>query len=967
MNGILRFGALGPLNVWDAAGPIELRPTFRRLLAALLVNRGQPVSVNVLIDRMWGESPPKTAKNTLQVHVSGLRRSLPAPLSHSGDCYRLDLDGHELDVSEFVELVDSASVALIDGRLGEAERLAVEAGALWRGEPFPELIEADSVRGERFRLTELYWSARCTLAKALVMQGRVTEAIAVLRLLVMERPFDEGSWEDLIVAYYTAGRSVEALRALREVSHVLGEEYGLELGPRLREVESRIFAQEAALMAPLATPTNLPAVDSPLVGRGEDVEGVMALLGRAHVVTIVGPPGIGKTRLAIEVGRASLAEFTGGVWIAKLTGAATAGDAVATIASAMGVSEEVKSLGDLVDRLARRPALLIIDNCEHLLNEVRAFLSERRHGSRLRVLATSRVRLAVKDEVVWPLRPIDLPSTVESLYESDAFALLANYVSSADPHIDLELLDSQDLFDVCRRTGGIPLAIELTARWVPSLDLKAIGRLALSRPPTDDAWDEEHHASVADAIAWSVALLDPEDQRAFDAAAIFASPFSREAHAAVASPGATEKQVADTLRRLVDASLLVAERGARGLRYRMLEPLQQYAEARLADEQIEVLADRHALWFVQEARRVGNAYGTPDEPTAYADVEAGIADYRAAMRHLLNSGRPEEASDVAVGLRAYWSSGLIGWEGLRWLEECLAHELGDERRLATLSAAGEVAYFADDVGATETFHRQAIDMARVMGDRNTEATGLAKIGTLYCNQGRTGDGLALLDRARELYDALGNRVRSAQCLGTMAIFPAWASDTDTARRLLTKALDALDGQDVPKVMAALHQYLSLAAWYDGDEEGARHHVRRAVEEAGRAYSKRVVAGVLSQRAMVEGRWGDHSAAAASLIEALDLIHGRRELEFAAHARGAMPLLAAEKEWSLLIRLAEHLRRVESRHGWDTHNLSAVVFAREAEAALAGSTVTVDRTPVPTAVIAQELRGTLLAIKQAVRI
>ncbi|MGB8361913.1 MAG: hypothetical protein WCE80_11000, partial [Acidimicrobiia bacterium] len=218
-----------------------------------------------------------------------------------------------------------------------------------------------------------------------------------------------------------------------------------------------------------------------------------------------------------------------------------------------------------------------------------------------------------------------------------------------------------------------------------------------------------------------------------------------------------------------------------------------------------------------------------------------------------------------------------------------------------------------------------------------------------------------------LYDVLGNRVRSAQCLGTMAIFPAWAGDTDTARRLLTEALDALDGQDVPKVTAALHQYLSLAAWYDDDETTARQHLSIAMDDAVRAHSKKVLAGVLAHRGMVEGRWGDRSTASVALLQALDLVQGRRDLDIAIVARGAMPVLAAEKEWSLLIRLSEHIRRVESRHGWDKHILLAVVLAREAEAALAGNTVTVDRTPVTTAVITQELRGTLLAIEQAVRI
>jgi predicted ATPase/DNA-binding SARP family transcriptional activator len=916
---------------------------------------------------MWGETPPSTARSTLHVHLSSIRRRIPDVIDSSSSGYLIRIDGNEFDIQEFTDLVAEASAKLDNGQFQEASDLSSRAISMWRGRPYQELDEVDAARAERVRLMELSTVANATLARALTLQGRVSESIAHLRAIVGENPFNEPMWEELIQAYYLAGRQVDALNAYQEARTVLGEELGLEPGPRLREMEEKVLLQDPDLMreAARSIANNLPTHDSSFIGREEDLEGVLDLLLQNHLVTITGAPGIGKTRLATEVAARGIERFPGGVWLARLAGARTDADTLGTVAAAMGVTDSIEDLDLLYQSLASRPALLILDNCEHLLTSVRQFLSSRAHGGALRVLATSRTRLGVADEVVWPLRELDVPGSVDRMWESPALKLFVDRVAAAAPDISVESLDPSELVEVCRKTGGVPLALELIARWVPSLDLATVATFRFQHPSErSTASEPPHHASVADAIAWSVALLDSTHQDAFYAASVFAAPFSIGDFRVVCAGEMTHEETIDTVVTLVEASLLVPERSSGGVRYRMLEPLRDFGRDRLDREQLRMLGDQHARWFASRATEIAEANGTEREAAAFAEVDRSIADYRLAMRHLLDIGRPQDAAVIAGALQEWWFSCYLDREGLRWLEECLAHEMDDGHRLAALSSILPFAMSAANSAERERYQSEVLALSERLGDRRAQAKALQWIGSIRANQGNTEEGIELFERAIDLYEALGDGMAAARCRVNIGIFPSSTGDVERARRVLTGVLDAPETAAYPKIASAAHRYLSLAAWHDDDEESARHHLKMALAIADRANDRRIMAGALVQTGLVDGRWGNPAKAARATLEALHLVPARHGIVFPLTAYGAVPALAAHGEWLLLLRFLDHCNEAYLRVGYASHdrlNAVAPFYRQQAEAALVASGQAETYDPVATATIVDELVAKLKVI------
>ncbi|MGI8657424.1 MAG: BTAD domain-containing putative transcriptional regulator [Candidatus Limnocylindria bacterium] len=956
----MRFEALGPLVATRDGSPVALAPAQRRLLASMLLTPGVPSTIDSLIDRMWDEEPPRTAVQAMHVHLSSLRRNLPGIVQALNGWYAVDLEDHESDVREFSTLAADAAVHLAQGRFRDAAVAATRASRLWRGDPYPELADLESARGERERLAELWIATRTTEARALTLQGRVSEAIALLRQLVTEQPLNETLWEELVLAYCAGGRPAEARSALADARAVLRTELAVAPGPRLVELERRIEHGDPALLdgAGGAVPHNLPLFDSSFVGRDDDMGAITELLARHHLVTITGPPGIGKTRLAIEAAARALADQPAGAWLVRLVGAGTPADVLSTVTTVTGITEVVEDLGQLYRLVAPRPMLLVLDNCEHVLDAVRQLLADRRHGDRLRVLATSRSALEIGDEVVWALRPISLAGDQAEMWESATLRLLADRVADVDPRIALDRTDPSVLMELCRRTGGMPLAIELVARRVATLDPERVTALGFASAEDASASDLPLESSVARAISRSVAVLGTADRRRFAAASAFAAAFTIDAFASICMGSGDVERAADAVRRLCGASLLVPDRTiGNAVRYRMLEPLRDFGLQRLSSTGREqALRDRHAAWYVDEARTVAEASWTHAEAEMLDEVDISIADYRAAMRHLLDRGRPHLAAEIAAGLVQFWISRFLAREGERWLDECLASDMDDRLRLAVLAAASGVAFFTGRYDESEAFCDEVLEIATRLGDRRLEAQALYGKGRVQIHR-RPAEGRALTEEAIAIYEAIGDRVTAAECRVAIGIQAAYAADRAAAEAILGDATALLEAGGYPKIAAVGHRHLSLAAWHDGDEAAARRHLAAALSLAERANDRRVLSGVLAQQGMVEGRWGDSAVAADALVQALNLVSGQHEIYFSLVAFGALEILVARGEWSMAAQLLAHFDRVHATHGWiplDQRNAAARGYRRRIDEALSGTGEHRDLAPMSTAAMAARL-------------
>lgn len=622
---------LGPVTAHDGDAEVPLGgPRQRAVLALLLSEAGRPVPADRVVDAIWGETADAGSHASLHTYVSNLRGRL------GGDRLVRDPHGYRL-VLRADDEVDAAAFAaeVADARAGTPTERAEALGRaldLWRGDAYDGLEEVGPLAAERTRLAELRTTAELDRVEALLRAGGapVAEAVAARD----RNPLDERAWGLLAHALYRAGRQTDALAALREVSRSLADELGLDPSPALVRLEEQILVHDPALEPQTAAPAvGVPAYLTSFVGRGEELARLEDALSRARLVTVVGPGGAGKTRLAAELARHHASDGSSTVRFADLARVGAPSEVGRALAAAVGAPDGGDGLVDAIATvLAGRRVLLVVDNAEHVAGavarQVGALLDR---TDRTTVLATSRVPLGIPGERLVPLEGLgvgvggpDEVGDAQRLF-ADRCAARGGSVPAVDPAVR----------EVCRRLDGIPLALELAAARVPVLSpAEVLGlldrRFALL---VDQGQPRDVHRSLEATVGWSYGLLDEDDRSAFAALGVFDGPFT--AHAAAAVVGADGPPGAPTvLDRLVAASLVTATSGA-PTRFRLLETLRAYARDRLVEtDRWGQAVDRHDTHYLQDA--IGSApelLGRGRVPTCER-VELELAEYEAAFDRL---------------------------------------------------------------------------------------------------------------------------------------------------------------------------------------------------------------------------------------------------------------------------------------------------------------------------------------------
>jgi predicted ATPase len=488
---------------------------------------------------------------------------------------------------------------------------------------------------------------------------------------------------------------------------------------RLRDLSypEHVWQVGGGAFAPLRSlesfPTNLPLQSSSFVGRVREVEAVAALLVDHRLVTLTGVGGVGKTRLAFEVGAALLPRLADGVWVVELAPLAHDEMVLATIAEAVGVPAQTgESLATtLVSRLMSRQLLVILDNCEHVLNPV-ARLVDRLTTSapNVRVLATSRELLGIAAERVQAVPPL--------AEGTEAIELFIDRATQSGARFDES--ERQAIAEICVRLDGIPLAIELAAArarmMAPSqiaerLDqrfrlLTGGGRTAVER-----------HRTLRATVSWSYELLDQNERSVFQRLSTLTGSFDLQAAEAIAAGGTVESfEVLDAVGHLVDKSMVVAAPAPSGVRYRLLETMRQFAADHLADQPDGAeVQDRHAAFFGDRAVTLGRATGGTDQNMVLDAIDADIDNYRTAFAHLLSGGRIDDAARAVLALVAYWQIRRTR-EGLRWQQTILAHpDLDARRRVRALAAVARSEAQVGDRHRSEQHATEAVQLAEAAG------------------------------------------------------------------------------------------------------------------------------------------------------------------------------------------------------------------------------------------------------------
>jgi predicted ATPase/DNA-binding SARP family transcriptional activator len=796
------FQLLGQLEVVDGGSRLSLRAAKpRALLAILLVHAGEPVSSDRLIDDLWAGRPPATAPKILQTYVSQLRRVLGnGSIVTRPAGYELEVEPKCLDVHRFEQLVIEARAA--DPAVA-ADRLR-QALALWRGPPLADFAHQPWARSEIGRLEELRLDALQDRIDADLALGCATELVPELETLVAEYPVRERLRGQLMLALYRSGRQADALAAYRAARRTLVEKLAIEPGPELRRLERAILDQDPDLdlraVEPTATVRNATSTlgtrTSSFVGRKQQLREISALLGRSEVrlLTLTGPAGTGKTRLALEAtAQGGLSRETVFVEIAPVVDPRLV---AATIAATLGLSEtsQQRATEAVISYLRGRRMLLLLDNLEQVL-EAAPVLAELLHGAPdVQLLVTSRAPLGLAEEHVYEVPPLQVvaPSAqidLGRLRRTEAIRLFVDRGRVARSDFALSEENADAVAELCRRLDGLPLALELAAARIKLLAPRTIlerldGRLELLKA-APGAGVPARHRTLGNAIEWSYELLEVEEQTLFTSLAVFVGGFTLAGAEAVA--GEVDIDVVDGIESLLTKSLLRAERMAVGEpRFGMLETIREYGLERLAERgDAEAVRRRHAEFYLRLAEEAEPALLGPDQIRWARKLDGERDNLRAALTWAAESDETDLGLRTASALWRFWQMRAADVEGREHLDRLLARRPGSPavRAYAQSRAAG-LAYYQGDFDAVHRYVEASMPVHRELGDDWNLACCLQVLTLSSIAEGDLDQARALADETLELSRRERNPTSEAYALANLGVVLGVQGQLDDAQRVV---------------------------------------------------------------------------------------------------------------------------------------------------------------------------------------
>jgi predicted ATPase/DNA-binding SARP family transcriptional activator len=817
----VRVEVLGPLALLVDGVPVDVRgPKRRAVLALLALAEGRTVPVDHLVDALWPAEAPESGRQALHSHVFRLRGQLGAAASRletRQDGYRLALGSADLDVAQARALLAAARAAAAQDPAGGLSGLRA-AHALWRGPVLADLTEFLPIAAAVEECAQLQREVTDALVAAAVAAGEAAGVLGLAAASLAADPLREPAALLLMRALAAVGRAPEALRAGREYRHRLAEETGLDPSAALDELEREI-AGGAAGPAPRAEVAGRPV--TPLIGRDPQVAALHRLLAGERLVTVVGPGGVGKTRVALEVARRSGPATV--VLLAPVTDPAAIPHALAAALGLEVVRGDV--LSACVAVLGDRRGLLVVDNCEHVLDAARDTVGVILSACpRLAVLATSRERLGLAAENVFRLSPLPLPGPGQDLPRVPSVAVFLDRAARVRPGPPPTPAELRTVADIVHRLDGMPLAIELAAGRLSTFSMedlrsrltRSLDLLGGSRPSGD-----ARHRTLRATVEWSYQLLTEDERRLFRHLSVFVDGADLDTAERIGADLHLDSDPGSVLARLVDASM-VDVTFEEGTRYRMLETLRAYGLDRLAAAgEEEAAVQRMLRWAVELTGWIGTSLTTEREAEADAALRRELPNLRNAWRSARRRGALDEAVAIVIGLAdAITYRDLVEIRG--WAEE-----LADDPALGThpcatavLGAAAEAAYHRGDHRKAERLARAGLARARPDGAGSWSCLMTLSVAALARG--------AYAEAVEHALAAAPLETRPREGLGIAALALAYSGDTARARTLNDRALA---GAGSPTMQAWGAYVTGEIETFAGHRELAEQHYVRAIELA----------------------------------------------------------------------------------------------------------------------------------------
>ena len=787
------------------------------------------------------------------------------------------------------------------------------------------------------------------VAAALLLMSAVPHRDGPARIAIaiaVGEPEEARAEADALASRAPSGSILLTPSAVEAIGHRLPD--GLTLRAEPVTTDDGVLTAFALRSATEMVPHSLPVPPTRLIGRASELGELRDLLAAQRLITLAGPPGSGKTRLAVELGRRALGTFADGAWFVPLAPIQDEGLVAHAVARALDLSEKPGSpMTEVVaQHLASRRLLLIFDNFEHLLGGADVVAEWIAGAPELHVLVTSREPLHLSGEWAYEVPPLRVPSDANDprATEAEAVQLFAERARAVDASFEIDGSTLGDVVQICRRLDGLPLALELAAARAKALPVASIlGRLERSMELlTRGARDiPERHHSLRAAISWSHDLLTPHEQAFFRRLAAFRGGWSLDAADAVTAADELGESALELTTSLLDKSLIRRHTDARTEpRYEMLEVIREYAHEslRVAGEDEQTI-ERHATWFLELAERAAPALTGTDRGQWLDRLELELDNLRTALRWALDRRSVEFGMRLAAALWRFWQIRAHMSEGRQVLAELLEADEDVEPaiRARALSAAGSLAYWQNDGVACERLYEASLELRRALGDPAELASSLYDLGHAISCVIAVKDparGRVLEQEALELYRSLGSRMGEAWLVWALGCNAHFAGDNRRAVNELGDAIELFRELGEPFGLAWALAMRGLAALLSGQRELAGRHLREALPIFAEVDDVSGIDSVLEHLARLAAADGDPRRA-VRLGAAAARIRGISEsaiitMVYAGQPAGSRPLMLDRAKLPLTPEEVDNL----TREGEEMTTAEAVAYALAEESAQA---------------------------------